>query len=51
MNFNGHVNLKSKETRFEKMNNVYTGDLLKIECITKGKIIIDVKDSLLGVVF
>lgn len=39
--------LKSKETEFTKGDNVYKGDLLKIECISEGKIIFDVKKAIL----
>lgn len=37
----------SKEERFEKNDNLYTGDLLKIECITDGEVIYDVKQAIL----
>ena len=39
--------VKSKEDKFEKDDNVYSGDLLKIECITEGTILMDVKPSLI----
>ncbi len=40
--------LKSKEERFEKNDNIYVGDLLKVECIAEGQIVYDVKPSLLA---
>ena len=39
--------VKSKEEKFEKGDNIYTGDLLKIECITDGKIFYDIKQDIL----
>jgi hypothetical protein len=42
--------LKSKESEFKKDAHTYSGDLLKIECITEGTMIYDVKPSLLNVV-
>ena len=39
--------VKSKEEKFEKGDNIYTGDLLKIECITDGKIFYDIKQAIL----
>jgi hypothetical protein len=39
--------LKSKEEKFEKSDNVYTGDLLKIECIVDGEVVYDVKQTIL----
>ena len=39
--------LKSKESKFEKNDNVYTGDLLKIDCVTEGTVTYDINaDSL-----
>jgi hypothetical protein len=49
-NFNANCKIKSKESKFEKNDNVYTGDLLKIECITDGTIIYDIKPSLISLV-
>ena len=48
--FNLNCKLKSKESRFEKNDNVYTGDLLKIECINEGTVVYDIKPSLINVV-
>ena len=39
--------LKSKESKFEKNDHIYTGDLLKIECIGDGEIVYDIKQTLL----
>jgi len=39
--------LQSKESKFEKGDNVYTGDLLKVECITTGEFIYDIKQTIL----
>ena len=39
--------IKSKEEKFEKGDNIYTGDLLKIECIAEGKVIYDIKQAIL----
>lgn len=47
-NFNANCKIKSKESRFEKNDNVYTGDLLKIECINEGTIVYDIKPSLIN---
>jgi len=38
---------KSKEERFEKSDHIYTGDLLKIECISEGTIVYDIKQAIL----
>jgi len=40
--------IKSKEEKFEKGDNVYRGDLLKIECLIEGEIIYDVKQDILN---
>ena len=42
--------IKYKEDRFEKDDNVYTGDLLKVECLDKGTVNLDLKPSLSGYV-
>jgi len=39
--------VKSKESKFEKNDHLYTGDLLKIECIDEGEIVYDIKQTLL----
>ena len=39
--------IKNKETKFEKGDNIYTGDLLKIECIATGEFVYDIKQTLL----
>jgi len=39
--------LKSKEEKFQKDDNIYKGDLLKIECVTEGTLIYDIKQSIL----
>jgi len=39
--------VKSKESKFEKNDHLYTGDLLKIECISEGEVIYDIKQTLL----
>lgn len=39
--------IQSKENRFEKSDHVYTGDLLKIECIAEGEVIYDIKQAIL----
>lgn len=50
LDFNGNCKIKSKESKFEKQDNVYTGDLLKVECIIEGTITYDVKPLLIDVV-
>jgi len=40
----------SKEDKFEKNDYIYSGDLLKIECIDEGEVIYDVKDDLIDLV-
>ncbi len=42
-NVNVNCKLKSKENKFEKNDNIYQGDLLKIECINDGSIVYDIK--------
>ena len=39
--------VKSKESKFEKNDHLYTGDLLKIECIDEGEVIYDIKQTIL----
>ncbi|CAA6809191.1 MAG: Unknown protein [uncultured Sulfurovum sp.] len=39
--------LKSKEEKFEKGDNLYSGDLLKIECVAQGNVIYDIKQTIL----
>jgi len=39
--------VKSKEEKFEQDDNVYTGDLLKIECVSEGEVIYDIKQAIL----
>ena len=39
--------IKSKESKFEKNDHIYTGDLLKIECIAEGEMIYDIKQGIL----
>ena len=39
--------VKSKEEKFKKDDNIYSGDLLKIECIAEGEVLYEVKQSLL----
>jgi len=41
--------IKSKEDKFEKGDNIYTGDLLKVECLVEGEVIYDVKQDILDV--
>jgi len=40
--------VKSKEERFEKNDHIYKGDLLKIECISEGTIVYDIKQAILN---
>jgi len=47
INLNSSCQLKSKESKFEKNDHIYKGDLLKIECISKGKVVFDIKQTLL----
>jgi len=44
---NTNCNLKSKEKKFESGDNIYNGDLLKIECISEGKVTYDIKKTIL----
>jgi len=39
--------VESKESKFEKNDHLYTGDLLKIECIAEGEMIYDIKQGIL----
>jgi len=39
--------VESKENKFEKDDNIYTGDLLKIACVSEGEVIYDVKQAIL----
>ena len=41
--------LQSKEEKFQKDDNIYEKDLLKIECISQGKIVYAVKQDILDV--
>jgi hypothetical protein len=42
--------VKSKENSFEQGTHSYKGDLLKLECLTEGTVVYDIKPSLLSVV-
>ena len=46
-NLNLVCKLNSKETKFEKNDHPYSGDLLKIECIAQGTVIYDIKQTIL----
>jgi len=39
--------VKSKEKKFEKGDYLYEGDLLKLECVAKGKVIYEIKQDIL----
>jgi len=39
--------VKSKASKFEKNDHIYTGDLLKVECIAEGEMIYDIKQGIL----
>jgi len=39
--------IKSKESKFEKNDHIYTGDLLKVECISEGEMIYNIKQTIL----
>lgn len=45
--FNASCKIESKENKFEKNDNLYSGDLLKIKCIVEGNIIYDIKQTIL----
>jgi len=39
--------VESKEDKFEKNDNLYTGDLLKTKCILEGNLVYDIKQTIL----
>jgi len=44
---NATCKVESKENEFEKNDNRYTGDLLKVKCIVEGNIVYDIKQTIL----